>query len=430
MQMEPYAWVLEAKRMAGSTIDHLVSLMIFIGALLVFISLFNQTIQTAILYQRHRFLATKCSDLLDNILLNPGIPADWGESGAVPSVFGLQDRNFTTQYRLSPFSLMRLLSSSGDLVYYSRTGNYYSNVSWGVGGGYFLLKESECVTYDLASKLLGVNGTYGFQLAITPILTVDITEVRENPLKFKIQVSGLGSPLSNANLTYLMFWSNPNPSGDAPILNFTSSDVNGDFLKTDSLGIAYKEFSSDPYIRVDNNKTAYVFIVRVQLGGLYGVGYKARDVTTSAGNIIPFVESYEDGTVLLAHKWGKNDPSGNQGALFFNASFYVLSENFVPMPEVQNVTGHVNYGKEYDYYAMQIPPSKVGFLVVAYRKGNEYGMVVMPWGVGVVGLSVVFGGDPVGQEWVAADIRQVIVNGVAYQARLALWSLEGYGVVG
>ncbi|MEM2994926.1 MAG: hypothetical protein QXI91_02760 [Candidatus Bathyarchaeia archaeon] len=410
--------------MAGSTIDHLISLIIFIGALLVFMSLFNQTIQTAILYQRHRFLATKCSDLLDNILLNPGIPTDWGESGVVPSVFGLQDRNFTTQYRLNPFSLMRLLSSSGDLVYYARTGNYYSNVSWGVNGGYFLLRESECVTYDLASKLLGVNGTYGFQLTITPILTVDITEVRENPLKFKIQVSGFGSPLSNANLTYLMFWSNT-AYGDFPILNFTSSDINGDFIETDSLGIAYKEF---PYIRVDNNKTAYVFIVKVQLSGLCGVGYKARDVTTSAGNIIPFVESFEDGTVLLAHKWGKNDPGGNQGALHFNATFYVLSENFVPVPSLWNLTGTVNYGA-INYSVIQIPTSKAGFLVVAYRHGNEYGMVVMPWGIGVVGLSVVFGGDPSGQEWVAADIRQVIVNGVAYQARLALWSLEGYGVM-
>jgi hypothetical protein len=38
---------------------------------------------------------------------------------------------------------------------------------------------------------------------------------------------------------------------------------------------------------------------------------------------------------------------------------------------------------------------------------------------------VVFGGDPTGQEWVATDIRQVTVNGVAYQAKLALWSLGG-----
>ena len=108
--------------MTGSTIDHLVSLMVFLGAILLFIGLFNQTIQTAILYQRHRAIATKCSDLLDNMLLNPGVPLDWGKSNCTPTGFGLQDPEFM-QYRLSSFSLMRLLSSSGNRVYYSQTGN-------------------------------------------------------------------------------------------------------------------------------------------------------------------------------------------------------------------------------------------------------------------------------------------------------------------
>jgi hypothetical protein len=30
---------------------------------------------------------------------------------------------------------------------------------------------------------------------------------------------------------------------------------------------------------------------------------------------------------------------------------------------------------------------------------------------------------------VASDIRQVIVDGISYQAKLSLWSLEGYTVV-
>ncbi|MGQ9743585.1 MAG: hypothetical protein ACUVQW_03110, partial [Candidatus Bathycorpusculaceae bacterium] len=98
--------------MAGSTIDHLVSVTVFLGAILLFISLFNQTIQTAILYQRHRYLATKCSDLLDNMLLNPGVPENWGKSNVTPYGFGLQDPEFT-QYKLSPFSLMRLQSLTG-----------------------------------------------------------------------------------------------------------------------------------------------------------------------------------------------------------------------------------------------------------------------------------------------------------------------------
>jgi hypothetical protein len=90
----------------------------------------------------------------------------------------------------------------------------------------------------------------------------------------------------------------------------------------------------------------------------------------------------------------------------------------------------VNYGQEKPYQRINIPTSNPGFLVVAYRKGNQYGMVVMPWGIGAIGISVVFGGDPSGKEWVATDMRQVLVNNIAYQAKLALWSLQGYQVIG
>ncbi|MDH7477329.1 MAG: hypothetical protein QHH17_02980, partial [Candidatus Bathyarchaeota archaeon] len=280
--------------MAGSTIDHLVSVTVFLGAMLLFISLFNQTIQTALIYQRHRYLATKCSDLLDNMLLNPGIPEYWGKSNCTPYGFGLQDPEFT-QYRLSPFSLMRLLSSAGDRVFYEKTGKWYSNVSWGFGGGYLLLQESECINYSTASKLLGINGTYGFQLTITPILTINIRETQLNPLKLEVQVLGPGSPLTNAFLDYLMFWtSGPNVGGC----------IRGN-TTTNSVGLASLTFSG---INVNNNQTAYTFIVKAYLGGLYGVGYLSREITTKAGNIIPFIESYEDGIILLAHKWGKNDP--------------------------------------------------------------------------------------------------------------------------
>ena len=418
--------------MTGSTIDHLVSLMVFLGAILLFIGLFNQTIQTAILYQRHRAVATKCSDLLDNMLLNPGAPLDWGKNGCIPVGLGLQDPEFM-QYRLSLFSLMRLLSSSGNRVYYSQTGKWYSNVSWGTAGGYLLLLESECITYSTASELLGTNGTYGFQLTVAPTLKVNITEVQTNPLKLKIQVEGPGLPLSGANLTYLMFWTNAtDPESGVPILNFTSSSLKADFLETDLSGIAYKEFSSNPYLRVDNNKTAYTFIVKTYVGGLKGTGYKSRETITSAGNIIPFIENYEDGTVLLAHKWGKNDPGEEcQGALHFNSTFYVLPDSFSPIPcEIENSSGLVNYGQGKPYQSITIPTSNPGFLVVGYCKGNEYGMVVMPWGIGTIGVSVVFGDNPSGKEWVATDIRQVLVNKIAYQAKLALWSLEGYQVIG
>ena len=54
---------------------------------------------------------------------------------------------------------------------------------------------------------------------------------------------------------------------------------------------------------------------------------------------------------------------------------------------------------------------------------------MMPWGISSLGFPVTFGENPSGQEWVATDIRQVLVNKVAYRVQLALWSLGGYGVI-
>jgi hypothetical protein len=34
-----------------------------------------------------------------------------------------------------------------------------------------------------------------------------------------------------------------------------------------------------------------------------------------------------------------------------------------------------------------------------------------------------FGSNPVGQEWVTTDIRQVTIGGIAYQAQLSLWNI-------
>jgi hypothetical protein len=177
----------------------------------------------------------------------------------------------------------------------------------------------------------------------------------------------------------------------------------------------------------------YTFIAKASLGGLYGIGYASREVITTAGNIIPFIENYENGTVLLAHKWGKNDPQGSLPDLYFNATFYVLSDNFSPIKvDILNTTEVVNYSAGKPFYVVYIPSqprNETGFLLVTYWAGNKYGMVVMPWGIGTIGISVVFGDNPSGKEWVATDMRQVILSDISYQAKLALWSLQGYQVV-
>ncbi len=192
--------------MASATLDHMVSLIVFIAAILIFIGLFSQPIQTAIVYESHSSLSTKTSDLLDTILLNPGINATWGTDGSIPSGFGLQDPEFT-QYQLSPFSLMRLGSSTGNMVEYDKTSPsiYYNNASLGFGAS-LLTPNAQALNYSTALTLLGINNTYGFQLTLTPDITVSVnqTNVLGSPLNLLISASGTGFPFAGATINYCL----------------------------------------------------------------------------------------------------------------------------------------------------------------------------------------------------------------------------------
>jgi hypothetical protein len=410
--------------MAGSTIDHLVSVTVFLGAILLFISLFNQTIQTAILYQQHRSLATKASDLLDNLMLSPGIPVNWGKSNVTPTGFGLQDPEFT-QYRISPFSLMRLQSSLGSPVYYSKTGLYYSNVTMGFGN-FMLIPYTKAINYSTVGKLLGVNGSYGFQLTIKPLVTVSISETQaKTPLTISVSVTGTGFPLANAMVTYSFLTVTLTGQGSYP--SYTTKY--GSAL-TDETGSALFTFPE-----VTDENTSYAFIAYAHMSGLVGVGYHQR-VSSQKQYIIPFVDDLATRRVLIAHSYDVHYYGPPEAELSYNATFILLTEDFTlrEMPMDNSTTGKVgkvNYGQGKPYGNITIPTYNPGILVITYRKSaTEGGVILMPWGLSSLAFPVVFGDSPFGKEWVTTDIRQVTVNGVAYQAKLALWSLGGYKVIG
>ena len=402
--------------MTGTTIDHLVAVTVFLGAILLFISLFNQTIQTAIVYQRHRYLATKCSDLLDDILLNPGYPTDWGQTSASPTSFGLQDLEFP-EYRLSPFSLMRLNYSLGTPVFYPKTGLYYSNLTVDFGKS-LMVSYNEIVNYSAVSELLGINGTYGFSFSASPIVTVSISETQKNPLGLLVKVAGAGSPLANANLSYCMI--TVHSAGAYPSYNIEYGKNT-----TDDHGERWLTFPS-----IDSNNDTYVIIAYAQLSGLIGVGYQEH-VSYDQSYIVPLVSNLNPNKILLAHSWDLGGGSSS-AEVTYNVTFVLLTEEFSlrEMP-LENSTGKLNSGVGNPYQELTLPTNNSGILAVTYQKSAiESGIVLMPWGVNALAFPMVFGGNPTGKEWVTTDIRQVIVDRIAYQATLALWSLEGYQVVG
>jgi hypothetical protein len=409
--------------MAGSTIDHMVALTVFLAALLLFITLFNQTLQTAILYQQHRYIASKCSDMLDNIMLNPGYPTYWGMGNDTPSSFGLQDPEFT-QYRLSPFSLMRLRSLTGSPVYYSKTNMTYSNITMGFGDS-LLVPYEQAINYSTASKLLGTNNSFGFQLTIAPIVTVSISEYQSSkPLILTVNVAGKGFPLSNANISYCFLTVNLQGQGGYPSYTTTYGST-----YTDEQGFAFLSFP-----QVQDDDTSYALIVYAHLGGLVGMGYHQR-VSADTQYIIPFIDDFEERRVLIAHSYDVHYFGPPDAELSYNVTFVLLTADFtlreMPMENSTGNVGKVNYGWGKPYGIVTVPTTNPGILVITYRKSaTEGGIILMPWGISSMAFTIVFGEDASGREWVATDTRQVIVNDVTYQAKLALWSLQGYKVTG
>lgn len=402
--------------MAGATIDHLISLIVLLGAILLFISLFNQTLQTAVLYQHHRIIATKCSDLLDNMLLNPGNPTNWGTNSCTLTGFGLQDPEFT-QYELSPFSLMRLNYSLGRPIPYSKTGANYSNINLGFGES-LLVPFNEGINYSTAVRLLGIDGTYGFGLAITPIVEVAISEVQRNPLSLAVAVTGNGFPLANANISYCVIAVN----GQALYPSYT---INSNSSTTDSQGLASLSFPS-----IDRTRQSFAIIAYARMSGLVGVGYY-ENALYEDNYAVPLIDDLNSRSIVIAHS--SDVYNGSSSTIAYNATLVVLSEDFtlreIPLA---NSFGNIVSGPGNPYGNITILTDTPGILVITYQKQNDpanTGIAVMPWGISPLAFPVVFGENSLHKEWVATDTRQVTVSGIAYQAKLTLWSLEGYQVI-
>ncbi len=393
----------------------------FLAATLLFIGLFNQTIQTAVIYQRHRATATKASDLLDNMLLSPGIPMDWGQGDSFPSGFGLQDPEFT-QYRISSFSLMRLNSASGTSVFYPKTGSYYSNITIG-SKSFLLVSQSSAINYSIASELLGIKNQYGFQLFFNPVVTVSVTEEHAaGPLSLSLDAYGTGFPLANAHVTYCLITVELNGGAEGNPAYITEYGT----VLTNEQGSATLNFP-----QIDDSEMSYALIVYAHLGGLVGVGYHER-VSSEDVYVVPFIDNLSEGKILIAHNYDIEYTDPPSAEVKYNASLVYLAEDFTlrEMP-LENSYGHINSGDGSPYEVVSIPTDNPGILIITYKKSaNLGGIVMMPWGVSALAFPVVFGGDPTKQAWVATDMRQVTVGGIAYQAKIAVWSLEGYQVIG
>jgi len=398
----------------GATIDHMISLTILIAALLVAMMTYNGLFASAVDYDRNRQVANKAIDITNTICLSPGSPIDWGQTNDTLLGFGLQDPQ-VGGYALSPYSIMRLKTVSNDsqLVYYPHTGLYYNNISANYGSGIFTPID-DCLNYSTATELLGINRTYGFAVDIAPTLNVIISEISTNPLKLNVEVLGQGLPISDATLNYYLFQTE-NGSPNPLITPYFGVDQTG---PSGSVELIFSGITAiDP---------AYSLTVYVSIGGVNGVGYYTQNTVTDDQFIVPLIEDFDQGNIILAHSWDLIHP-GQSAEVKYSAMFYILTSDFhLQQVEVDPSEGHVNSGSSIPLVRMQIPASEVGLLIVSYQKSaTEVGSIILPWGIGTLGVSASFGGDQTGYDFVATELRQVNINNIAYQVKVSTWSLSG-----
>jgi hypothetical protein len=315
---------------------------------------------------------------------------------------------------------MRLRSSTGEPIYYPKTGLWYSNITLGFGN-FLLVPYTEVINYSTVVDLLGINGSYGFQLTITPLIIVSINEVQSNPLMLAVNVSGGGFPLANAMINYCFIIVSTQG-------NYPSYTVEYGNALTDEKGEVILNFTS-----VNGESTSYALIVYAHLSGLLGIGYYEH-VVYNENYVIPLISDFESREIIIAHSWDVHG-GDNPAAISYNATFVMLTENYtlreIPIENSTGTVGLINYGEGKPYKTLIIPTYNPGILIITYKKSTvENGIVMMPWGLSSMAFPVTFGGDSSGKEWVATDIRQVIVNKISYQAKLTLWDLQGYSIVG
>ncbi len=406
--------------MASASLDHMISLIIFIAAILIFIAFFTQNIQTATSYQQHTAMSTKTSDLLDTLLLTPGLPVNWAQNDVTPQGFGLQDPRYS-QYKLSSFAPMRLSTATAP-VYYTLKDAYYNNLTAG-WGSYLLTPINDgaiqSLTYQRASEMLGVNGTYGFHFSLTPTVTVSVEKTSTSgSLQFSVDAVGNGFVLAEANVTYSLIVVNQD-ANEYPVYDISS----GNSL-TNAAGNLQLSFPS-----VDGETRSYALLVYTHIYGLKGAGYYVH-MPDSAKTVVPLIDSFQNRAIRLAHSDTVGDtPAYTSAQLRYRASFAVFTEEYTlreVLLDQTDATGIVNATSS-GSQILTLPISDPGILLIAYKdiSSSQYGIALVPWGLGSLAFPVDFGGNPAGHDWVTTDLRQVTVGGIAYQAKLDLWILQG-----
>jgi hypothetical protein len=392
-----------------------VSIIVLLAAIVLFVGLFDQTLSVAVDYQRNTTTAKQCDNLLDEILLTPTPPIS-----GTPAWFGLQGSTLPT-YNLDPFLIMRLDSSGGTPTSYQKTGQTYSEITTNPNN-YLLYPYNDMITYSTALSLLGLKGIYGFQLSLTPTISVSVTVISTNPLSLSVNARGTSFPLANAQVNYLLL--PVSLKNNCPEFETISNQMGT--TQTNQLGstlpITFSNFYPNPNL-------TFAFVAFAHLDGISGIGYYVNPPVGSQ-SVVPFLAPVSTLNVNLANSNDVPVTSTKDTPLYYNSTFIFESENYAfEQTSIggSSSSGLLHSGPGYSPATISMGSYTPGILMIAYSNAANSGVTMMPWGFSSLGFSLTFGNSPVNQSWIATDLRQVEINGVSYQATLSLWSTQSYG---
>ena len=235
---------------------------------------------------------------------------------------------------------------------------------------------------------------------------------------------GTGFPFADANLNYCLILVTLGQTDQYP-----SYTIQTGTSTTGQQGNANLVFAN-----VNNPNQVYSFIAYVNSDGIVGVGYLTSDSSTSQ-YVIPLVQDMGTQTVALAHNYDLNDSGPAGCSLNYNATFVILTQDYslsdlsLGVNNSAGLVGTITSGSGNPYPTITMPTCTTGILIVTYQQSpTQGGIVMMPWGINLLGISHEFWRKPQHQEYVSTDMRQVMIGNVAYQAKLSFWSYQQIAV--
>jgi len=391
-----------------------------LGMVIIFIAalfFFSGMITNGVAYSTQRNYALNAQNLFDYVLLSTGSPFNWGYTSNQPTAFGLAQPG-APQYTLSPGAVLRLMPMQ-PLQVGSRT-YYYMNL----GGVTLIEPPNYYVNYTYAKQLLGISGSYEFQLTLTPALNITVrplSTTQTGEQEFLITATGYGgAPMPDAQVTAQYVYAINDGGGSKDI----SVGVQTSSATTNTIGQAVISFPTQP-------SSTYYLLVQVSAAGIYGAGYYTNN---QIGYALANISVYPGSNYVNLTQHCVNSITPPCGVDNYNVTLLIPSGNSYSLFQVcacpsstqgQGTCLNAGQGSGNTHSTASCPGSFYdGYIAVAISKrgaSSPLQLLLVPISPPLFNLKLTYGYSPHGSSSAVTLTRIVEISGISYVAQFAYW---------